>query len=509
MRSTILGSGSRIPPKHLAERWEEIQLYDWISGNYESMIENEAMSLQHGVGRNYDNDYITVPLASRLVKTDASLLAGQRPGIKWEDENNNTRGHDIIKNAGAFYKFRQLAEVASADGGVWAREYINTSTPRGRRGPLVSIHPETDVIAKIVNSDEVIEANYIQFREADSHLYHLIETHAASLEEGDNATITWALYESQKPSELGELIPLDSTLSDGTQPYISLIDLEHGEYDGFTYTYDTGTEDMWMQYLPNTLLAGNPYGISSLDGLISLLLALNEAVSSGHNGMKHAEPFLFADERLLDTNGRLDTDHKVIKVRVKDAMQGATPFLDAKSFAVDIPGFVAWQDNLLDLTLFLCGLDPDTMGRDTASGQGGIASGRALRLRNLRSLIEVTGKAEIWRSGYQRILTVLAQIDAQRGQTWVETDFVPSVELKLGWPEDSQDVSDEQIALHAAGLRSTEQAVRKIMTAEGASTDEIEAELLRISEEQGALSQTATSNFANVLNGIHPAAPTV
>jgi hypothetical protein len=133
---------------------------------------------------------------------------------------------------------------------------------------------------------------------------------------------------------------------------------------------------------------------------------------------------------------------------------------------------ISWIDFLIDSALMFSGYSKASYGRD----QGGSAdSGKALKLRQARTLLKKAGKD---RMAIEAIKNAYAVAMAWHDGASAVADYRPEVKLTNGLPRDDTEIASEGVQWMGTGSLSLEEAIR--MRRPDWSDDEIAAEIDRI-----------------------------
>jgi hypothetical protein len=237
---------------------------------------------------------------------------------------------------------------------------------------------------------------------------------------------------------------------------------EYSEIAGTEYEekVDTGIEEIPIVHIPNFRINNRYFGISDYHDLQSLFFAINNRMTSIDNILdKHSDPILAVPEGVLDENGNVR----------KEALQ-MFEFREGE----DKPEYIVWNANLdmafqqideLIKMIFLMGeVSPDVVGLDT--GRTSAESGRALKMRMLRTIAKKNRKALYYELGIQKAVEI-ASMFAKAGNLVGDIKYkgdpiIPNVQFADGVVDDKvEEVQNETLKVEA-GLTSKKRAIKVI-----------------------------------------------
>ncbi len=232
----------------------------------------------------------------------------------------------------------------------------------------------------------------------------------------------------------------------------------------------TGLDHIPVFHVPNFRYGSRFWGISDYEGLESLFESLNNRVSQIDEVLdKHVAPKIVLPPGFVDREGKIRFD----RMETIELHAGDQP-----------PSYITWDahltaaftqfDKLLDLLFMLSETAPSAFGLD----KFGIAeSGRALRLRLLRTLAKINRKRLYYDTALKQALLTAQILDVTHGSGSYEP-----TELTIHWsdglPEDMVEMVEIEAQRLAAGNTSVESSVRRLD-----GPDAVEAEMQRIGEE--------------------------
>jgi hypothetical protein len=234
----------------------------------------------------------------------------------------------------------------------------------------------------------------------------------------------------------------------------------------------TGLDHIPIFHVPNFRYGSRFWGISDYEGLESLFESLNNRVSQIDEVLdKHVAPKIVVPPGFVDEDGKIRFD----RMETIELGPGDQP-----------PSYITWDahltaaftqfEKLLDLLFMLSETAPSAFGLD----KFGVAeSGRALRLRLLRTLAKINRKRLYYDTALKAALHTAQILDVTHGSGEYEP-AEPTIQWADGLPEDMVEMVEIESQRLAAGNTSVESSVRRLD-----GPDAVEAEIARIAEETG------------------------
>lgn len=415
------------PPPQVKERWLKIE-------HYRRRFENDALELfRHNPELNGSSDtariYTPVPLAREIARLSSALLFSEAPTITHDSLESSL---EEVLEANGLNPFLQASGESVAIEGRGALRIIRDETVSDQ--PLITYIHEDQVLwtekhGRFVQGGTVV----IERDLGQGQVYRLLEEH----EVGE---VTRRLYRGES-YRLGTEVPLDSEEAKKKVPEFS--DLEPEE--------DTGLD------VPTLIRWDNvPGGHSDIAGVETLLDRLDEAESLLLDKARKSVPVVFADEALVEQDKRL-TIPGVVFLKGSDILQegGMGNAVETVQPGFETAPHMEWIGHLIETALMHSGYSLASYGLD----QGGSAdSGKALKLRQSRTLLTKAGKD---RMAKEAIVNALAVALAWKEGASEVKDYRPDVELGDGLPEDPVEDSTVIVALDSAFAISQEEKVRR------------------------------------------------
>jgi hypothetical protein len=224
---------------------------------------------------------------------------------------------------------------------------------------------------------------------------------------------------------------------------------------------ETGIEKIPLIHIPNFRMESSYWGTSDFEDLQSLFFAINNRMTKIDNILdKHSDPILSLPPGILDEKGEVKKE-KLGMIETRDG--------EGK------PEYIVWNANLesafkqideMIKMIFLMGeISPDVVGLDT--GRGGAESGRALKLRMVRTLAKKNRKSLYYEQGIKEAIEI-ASMYAKSGNYKVDDigykgdPIVPNIIFADGVVDDKvEEVQNETLKVEA-GLTSKKRAIKVI-----------------------------------------------
>lgn len=251
----------------------------------------------------------------------------------------------------------------------------------------------------------------------------------------------------------------------------------------------TGIDGFLMVHIPNFKSSPlNLYGRSDYAELETLFDEINNRVTrDGHILDKHSDPKLAIPPGVLDKEG---------KVRRQNLQMFE---VGAHQAGIMKPEYITWNGNLSDsnthfdrllkLVFLVSETSPDVFGMN----EGGTAeSGRALRLRLMRTIAKIQRKKRYFNRALETILKETAQLAGKKVENL-------SLEFQDGLPTDFREEAEIREIESRTGNVSLETMVRERNP--HWTEEQIQEEIDRIKEESAFVSGSGSGMFADMFTG--------
>ncbi|WP_285751990.1 phage portal protein [Lentzea sp. NBRC 105346] len=385
------------------------------------------------------NREIHVPIAADIARTSAELVAGDTPVIDWEDQQAETADSsngnaprrksplqdtwdNIAQTIGWANKLLQGAEIGSPIGGWYLRAAWDERL--GKR-PLLTVVRGDEALPMFL-FDELIAVTFVQELDAPQ----------GWKTRSDGEVFRW--LEHHEPGQIRHELWLGSTSNVGDPLPLT----EHPTTAGFLPVIDTSTvrpNGILVEHVPNDLpmtLDVLPLGRSDLQGVETLLDALDEAMASWMQDIELAKARILASKEMLDPVTRantssgaatgffgsmfgrrentnparaFDTDAKVFTPLEMPAEDGGKVApITLVQFAIRFQEHEATVLQLIEQIVSRAGYAPQTFGMHVE----GQLSGTAMRRREQKSYRTRDRKRRYMRPALERIAETLMLLNA-------------------------------------------------------------------------------------------------
>jgi hypothetical protein len=421
------------------------------------------------------------PLPEKISEAYASLLFGEAPRIEPADEADTDALETLIEDSDLAAEFRWGETLCSSEGEVWWRIYANRSVSNH---PLIEFHSRELVVPHWIGNRLVAAAFVSEFLGPDTA-------------EGEERTV-WRHFEVHSEGLVQNL------LYRGTKDKVgNRVDLgAHPETADLGETWEHGLPGMLCGRIANKLGRNRRLGISDYRAIEDYLLALNEAVTIGHeNARLTLKKRVVVPRNLLkprvETVDNGDGSRSVVPRPTFDASEDVfaaddmDTSLDGKDtgpykvleYSFDAQALVEYKRDLVTSALTRAGITPQFVGSYTGQ-EGAAETGTALRVRLIPTTSAAHGKGQYWDGAIPRMLLMAQLLDALPvtmggfGVSWTAAGEAPSFERTDPLPQDPMESAQRHSVLVAAEIESTETAVRELHP--GWSDDQVMEELERI-----------------------------
>jgi hypothetical protein len=441
-----------------------------------------------------------VPLAADIARTSATLVAGDTPALKWEDDTAAQDAWNKLADAlGWANLLLEAFEVASATGGAYLRPAWDET---------VADHP----LGQVVPADEALpEFRFGRLRQV-TFVQELPAPDGWNQLEGGEV---WRHLEHHEPGQIRHELWLGNLSSVGAPRPLA----DHPAVAGLPGLINTSSirpGRILCEYFPNDLpnaLTSLPLGRSDLQGVETLLDALDEVVDSWMRDIQLAKARILASKEAMDPvatggtggvrgflRGRVnstparafDTDADVFEwmdIPGEDTNGRPMPFTLVQ-FAIRVEEHERSALALIEQIVSRAGFAPQTFGLNV----DGQLSGTAMKRRDIRSHQSKDRKRRYGKGAVERFAETLLLIGAAKFRT-----AKPAKPPALEWKETSQadPLENAQVIelLRRAQAASDEVVVR--MAHGDWDDDQVDEELARLAKARAEL-------LAPALDGTEP-----
>lgn len=429
---SLLGSNTWPNPAQAAV-WEEVEFFRALRVSDDARIRQQA-----SVPWNYP--YVLTPIPRMISRASANMLYGEPPDITAAKEADQARTDFIADENDLSAEAHRGAVIASSEGETWGRVLVQ---PQVLDAPIIEFVSREQVIPHFAGRF-VVGATFIQeWQEGTNDFFRLFEHYEPGI-------IRAELFRGTR-SNLGVQIDLST-------------------YDRTKQTPEqvlTGIPRPLCAFIPNSIDADPSRGFSDYRGLEDRFLAMNESLTIGQQNARLAgKKRALIDASYLRDGKPPAGDDVFLRKDANASLDGGSKPLEMLQYDFDATAIVAWIDHLLDSTLLLAGVAPQTVGR---SVDGGAVSGTAIKLKAMHSLIESSGKGRFFDRGLRRLLQFASIIDARPtteggfGRKWSSrSPELPSVTRADAFPTDDMEAAQRLVLLTNANAISLDEKVRAL-----------------------------------------------
>lgn len=433
------------PPASVADRWGKIETYRrYFDNDYATMLQNATYFNRTDEGRTL---FTPVGLASEVCNYSADLLFSAEPSVTFENEKLLETVQAANRLAS---RLPEIAAYVASEGRGGLRVVRDSNVQSGT--PLITHVHEDQIIwderygGFVLGGTVVTERTKRDSAGMELETYRLFESHQAG-------GIARQLFRGRS-WYLGQRVPLTSL----------------DEFKDLKEEEETGLDQPTLIRWDN--VSG---GRSDISGQEALLDAINEEFSRGREKSRKSKPITFAARELADSTGAVDLTGIILTGAGNLARDlGEDPAKTVETVQPSFPSteIINWLNFLVDCALMFMAYSKASYGRD----QGGSAdSGKALKLRQQRTLLKKAGKDRMAMEALEMAYAV--------SMCWLSggskvNDFRPDVQLGDGLPTDELEDAQTAQAWDAAGAISLEEKIR--MRRPDWSDEQIQEEIDRI-----------------------------
>jgi hypothetical protein len=381
--------------------------------------------------------FISCNFAGLISKVLADVLFGEKVDISSKDDKQQEFIDSLIVENSLITQFYESSLFNSARGDAVLRARVADN-----QIIIEDINPAIYFPDLDRNFRQEPDREVLAWKEYhDDKIYLLKEIHTSGLIEMEAYQM-----KSKDDKEIVRKVPI--------KEYNKLFGTDYKEKE------DTGIESIPIVHIPNFRAKYEFWGTSDYHDLESLFMSVNNRMTSIDNILdKHGDPILAVPEGVLEEDGSVRKE-KLGMIEVREG--------EGK------PEYIVWNANLesafreideLVKMIFLIGeISPDVVGID--SGKGAVESGRALKLRMVRTLAKKNRKSLYYEQGIKKIVGIaseFANAGYKAGNIAYKGDIIdPSVVFSDGVVDDKvEEISNETIKLEA-GLTSQKKAIKEV-----------------------------------------------
>lgn len=250
---------------------------------------------------------------------------------------------------------------------------------------------------------------------------------------------------------------------------------------------DTGIDEIPLVHIPNFRINNRYWGTSDYHDLESLFFAMNNRITSIDNILdKHSDPILAIPEGILDEDGNVKKE-SLGMVEVREG--GGKPEYIVWNANLDIA--FKQIDEIIKMIFLMGEVSPDVVGLNT--GRYGPESGRALKLRMLRTLAKKNRKALYYELGIQKAVQIASMFakagNLVGGVKYKGDEIIPNVIFADGVVDDKvEEVQNETLKL-ASGITSKARAIKMVEDMDDEQAQALLEEIKKEGEESADISE--------------------
>jgi len=419
--------------------------------------------------------YITCNFAGLVSKVCADLLFGEGISFKAEDETTQKWLDEFVKKNDLLTILYESALGNSARGDALLRvrwDYRNAGA-KAQETILEAANP----------------ALFFPEAETDNRRnYKVIDlAYRVPLEEKQD----YLRIERHVPGRIENLLYRMDTTADKMQYPVHPVNLIQKFYPDIEPEIDTGLDVIPIFHIPNFRYAEEPWGISDYLDIESLIDELNNRISRISAVLdKHERPKIILPDGVLDAQGQVKAkDLEVIEVADKERS------IEPKYLVWDAQLEASFReiDTLLEMLFLFSEISPSIFGKDKA---GQVESGKALKLRMLRTLAKINRKKLYFDYAIKQALECAMQMENNQAGLGLKVQK-PQIIWQDGLPENIDEVIDQEVKKVTAGIGSKLSAIKIINHL--VDDSQAQEELARIEQDQ--VKAKDVYNFGNITEG--------
>jgi len=416
----FLKANSKFPPTEW-EYW--MYKYDeyaaWYSGEPNNLLQFYVRSamfpdVENGlfwsrIERQERANIIHLPAAGDVASTSANLLFSESPRFNYDEKaSGGDRIKLFMKENGFVNMLLEGAEISSALSGCFLKLDIE---PELVKIPILSIVTPMQCFPTFWRGRlwEVLFFRVVKYEQGDSVVWRLFENRRR---ENSQLVIEYALYKGTKEN-VGREMEINS-----------LEELANVKLERVVYNMQ-GLGCVYVPNMrPNKLMPNSALGINDFSSCISLLDSLDFAWTSWMRDIELGMGQLLVDEDLLErdpnsTSAETMNFNKFQKAFMKlDLSQWRMGGENVKpieivQFELRVTEHAQTCDAIFKNIVTQCGYAPQSFGYSDEGNQA--ESGKALRIRERKSLLTREKKARYWTPALWELFYQMQQMDQLSG----------------------------------------------------------------------------------------------
>lgn len=395
---------------------------------------------------NRQRQYIVDPMPSKISWTFAELVFGDDPTFTAGTTADQARLDEFVEENQMPSELQSAEDICSSEGEVWWRILVD---PMQAPVPIVEWHSRLAVLPMFRGRHLLAAALVSTYRppnarDQDKRLYRYFEIHA-------DEVVYNVLFLGEK-DKVGKRVALDDL-----QQTADLQDV-----------WDHGLGMLCGRIL-NKRGRDPKRGVSDYAGVKDYLLALNETATIGQeNARLTLKKRVVVPDSYLDVRGNFPAGADVLIAPTTDRdPDRPDQGLAQVEWSFDASAFIAYKEDLERTILGRVGLARQLVdaGNPTPDGR---ATGTALRLRLIPSMLETADKGRFWDDALPDIFTKAQMVDAlpeERGGfagQWSSPGQAPTIERSGSLPEDETEEATRHSTLVTAEIESRKTAIQEL-----------------------------------------------
>jgi len=221
----------------------------------------------------------------------------------------------------------------------------------------------------------------------------------------------------------------------------------------------TSVNDFLLIHVPNTKIRGNKdhFGQSDFTELETLQFALNNRLTKNDNILdKHSDPIVAVPEGILDEEGNVRKEHLSM---IEITSEGEKP--EYITWNANLEAAFSQIDKIVEFMFMVSETSPDVLG----IGKGQAESGRALKMRLIRTIAKSMRKRRYYENALKRIFTITQELSTKgftAGDQRVKKVEEVDITFGDGIVNDTREMTEEAILKVEAGLMSPKTAAMEL-----------------------------------------------
>lgn len=391
-------------------------------------------------------------MGREIAKLSAAMLFSEQPKVTVEGEIQQAALDVITASNDLPSTLHDAADAVASEGVVGLRILTDDDVLGGR--PLLTVEA-ADAVIWSERYGHTEGGVLIVARERQNSTYRLLEEHGRGY-------VRRRLYKGTQ-TRLGQAVGL----STGPPEWRDLRD-----------EVRTGLSRPTLVKWSNL-----PGDDSDLRGIEAMLDALDDATTLGRKKARASAPLMFVNRKLANEQGDADLGGAIFLDSSMNPVESPANMAEVVQPAMQAADHATYTSHLREQAITAAGFSIASWGM----GNGGTAdSGRALKLRQSRTLLTLAAKSRQAEGAISEALSIALELV-------IGSEVEVSVELGDGLPVDTLEQAQELDTLASAGLISKQEAVKRL------HSDWTEDQ---VSEEVAAIGSGARqSSLERALNG--------